>query len=373
MKRFVVLFSLLILAACQSSPSSPSTDPSDPTNPVTPTLTLTPASINVNAGDAPVTFIATVQNSSEAVTWVYSGTGSITPTTGPATSYTPPPSVTDVQSERLTAVLGTTGVSTPAVIAVYPADETPPSEPPPTDPTDASDPTDPTDPTDATDPTDPDPTTPDPSTPDPTNPDPTNPDPTVPNDDLGVSIIGANPRPAAPNTSTALQATVTNAGATATYAWTQVFGPPDGADFADPTAKDTNVTFSVADRYVLQLTVTSGSESASDTVEFDVAAVSENGAPEVNIDGEVGQEAVTGVPLNLSSVGTDPDGDALTYQWSVNFGDASKVTWSSTTTPNTSVTFSSGGNYSLRVTVTDPEGLTDEDDVSVEVETNPTN
>ncbi len=114
---------------------------------------LTPSSSNINAGAAPVTFLASVQNSTETVTWVYTGTGSINPTSGPATSYTPPASVSDVQSETLTAYLGSSGVNAVATIAVYPADETPPSEPP-TDPTDASDPTDPTDATDPTDPTD---------------------------------------------------------------------------------------------------------------------------------------------------------------------------------------------------------------------------
>lgn len=144
MKRFWVPLFLLLLAACQSGPSSL---PTNPTNPSTPILTLTPASINVNAGGAPITFVATVQNSAETVTWVYSGVGSITPTTGPVTSYVPPSSVNEVQNEAIKAVLGTTGVSATAVIAVYPSDEMPPSEPPPTDPTDASDPTDPTDPT----------------------------------------------------------------------------------------------------------------------------------------------------------------------------------------------------------------------------------
>ena len=90
--RLVPVWALLAVVACQASPNP------TPTNPTVPTLTLNPASVNVNAGDAPVTLSATVQNSTETVTWAFSGPGSITPSSGPSTTYTPPASVQSVQS-----------------------------------------------------------------------------------------------------------------------------------------------------------------------------------------------------------------------------------------------------------------------------------
>jgi hypothetical protein len=118
---------LFFLAACQTQ-----TVPTGPPPSGAPSLTLSPHAINVNAGEAPTTFSATVQNSSEPVSWTLVGPGNIAPTSGSSTRYTPPVAINGTQSATLTATLGTTGVTASARITVYPASVTPPPDPPPT-------------------------------------------------------------------------------------------------------------------------------------------------------------------------------------------------------------------------------------------------
>lgn len=243
MFRKVVAFVsvLLLLGACQL----PSSDPPAQT----PSLTITPASININAGDAPATFVAAVQNSTEAVTWVYTGPGSITPSAGPVTTYTPPESVDSVQSGSLTATLGATGVTAVAPIAIYPADVTPPPDPP-----------DPPDPGPDPDP-DPDPG-PDPG------PDP-DPDPPA---DLSVSIANVDPVTLGEGgtASVNLNASTSNAPGGTTYQWTAQGDNAGNVTFSSPTSEDTTATFSAEGTYRLRLTATSGSQSDSDTVDVTV-------------------------------------------------------------------------------------------------------
>ena len=239
--RLLPVLALAFVAACQLQSADP---------PATPTLTLTPASVNVNAGGTPVTFTATVQNSSETVTWLYSGPGSITPESGPTTTFTPPESVTGTQSGNLTAALGNTGVSATAPVIIYPAEVTPPTEPPPTEPP----------------PTEPPPTNPPPTNPPPTEPPPTNPPPTA---KLEVSIAAAQPvNLGMDGTATVtLNATTKNAPDSKTvYNWTVEETKAMSVTFSSYTSEDTAVTFLAADTYTLRLTATNGAQTATDTV-----------------------------------------------------------------------------------------------------------
>ena len=149
MKRSVLLVALVTLAACSYQPPTTST-PST----LTPTLTLTPASVNVNAGNPAVFFSANVRNSTETVIWTYSGPGKVTPS-GMGASYTPPTKIKATEGGTLTATLGSTGVTATAPIVIYPANVTPPAEPPPTKPNPPTTP-----PTDPNPPTKPDPAEP---------------------------------------------------------------------------------------------------------------------------------------------------------------------------------------------------------------------
>lgn len=249
MKRPSFLLALVTLAAC-SGVQSPTTDPPAP---LPPTLTLTPASINVNAGNPAVSFTASVQNSTETVIWTYAGPGSVIPAGGLAASYTPPEKVETTQSGSLTATLGSTGVTATAPIVIYPANVTPPAEPPPTpDPPANPDP-----------PSNPDP----PASPDPpANPDPpATPDPTVTIAEVALLTLGDDGTASAD-----LDASTSNAPGDATYEWTAEGADADNVSFSSPTSEDTTATFSMEGTYTLRLTITAGSKSATATVEVKV-------------------------------------------------------------------------------------------------------
>ncbi len=249
MKRSsLVLFALVALAGCSQSQPPTASTPSAPT----PTLTLTPASINVNAGNPNVSFSANVQNSSETVTWIYSGPGSVTPSGSLAASYTPPKKVKVTESGSLTATLGSTGVTATAPIVIYPANVTPPAAPPPTNPNPPSNP-----------PANP-PSNPNPPTTPPSNP-PATPDPTVTIAPVSPLAIGADG-----TASANLNASTKNAPEDATYQWTAEGANADKVSFTAPTSEDTAATFSTDGMYTLRLTVTAGSKSATTTVEVTV-------------------------------------------------------------------------------------------------------
>jgi hypothetical protein len=82
------------------------------------TVTVTPSSATVTAGDQPMVFTATVSNPEAIVTWSLAGDGSLSVSAGPAVTYTPPASVTAVETATLTATLA--GASAPVIITINP-------------------------------------------------------------------------------------------------------------------------------------------------------------------------------------------------------------------------------------------------------------
>ena len=271
MKRAHLLVStLLVLAACSQAPSSPTAN--SPTA-STPTLTLTPASVNVNAGNPAVSFSANVQNSSETVTWTYSGPGSVAPS-GMAASYTPPKKVTTTESGTLTATLGSTGISATAPIVIYPANVTPPAEPPPTTPNPPSNPpaNPPSNPP-TTPPTDPNPPATPPTDPNPPAEPPATPDPTVTIAKVEPVTLGLDEFSETGKVSIDLDASVKDTPEGTIYQWTAEGANTDKVSFDSPKSEDTKATFTVDGTYTLRLTATAGSESATATVDVTVSPV----------------------------------------------------------------------------------------------------
>jgi hypothetical protein len=86
--------------------------------PVQPSIAVSPTLQVVNAGSAGIPFTANLQNSTTAITWSLSGVGSLSGTTGPSVTYTPPATVAATSSATLTAQAGS--VSTTATITVNP-------------------------------------------------------------------------------------------------------------------------------------------------------------------------------------------------------------------------------------------------------------
>lgn len=105
----------LVLTACPSGSTS------------TPVLFVTPVTLTLNAGSPAQTFTASVSGSSGAVSWSLnpaSSAGSISPTSGPSTVYTPPPSVAASTTVTITAALAGSSASATAVITLTPAPAT---------------------------------------------------------------------------------------------------------------------------------------------------------------------------------------------------------------------------------------------------------
>ena len=360
MKRAHLLVStLLVLAACSQAPSSPTAN--SPTA-STPTLTLTPASVNVNAGNPAVSFSANVQNSSETVTWTYSGPGSVAPS-GMAASYTPPKKVTTTESGTLTATLGSTGVSATAPIVIYPANVTPPAEPPPTTSNPPSNPpaNPPSNPPSnpdppATPPNDPNPPTTPPNDPNPPAEPPATPDPTVTIAEVSPVTLG-NDGKANAN----LNASAKNAPGDATYQWVAEGANAASVSFGSPTSEDTTATFGADGTYTLRLTVTAGSKSATATVEVMVEPAP---APQdvVGVWYSPKTGNLLGFTLDLKQTGEDVTGTETVYADAIPYitlvtgtFDGTKLKLKFPSLPNTTINATVSGD-TITGTVTDNSG-----------------
>jgi len=141
-------------------------------------------------------------------------------------------------------------------------------------------------------------------------------------------------------------------GDTLTYKWTQIAGP----SVTLTNSNSAKASFSVAavandQTLAFRLTVTD-SKGLSSTADVQVVnkAPKANQAPVINTMAPVSVEA--GQPLTLHAQAADPDGDALTYAWSVP-GDMNAT---GTDTANLSITapdVSSDTAYTLSVVVSD--------------------
>jgi len=101
------LAAIFFLSACDGKSSSPSV-----------TLTIAPSTQSVTAGGAAVSFTATLAGSSDTVAWSLTGPGSIAPSQGTMTSYTPPATAASATTATLTASAG--GQTATATINIAP-------------------------------------------------------------------------------------------------------------------------------------------------------------------------------------------------------------------------------------------------------------
>lgn len=91
---------LCLLLGCAGSSGTGGPDGGNPS------LSVSPTSRRVVAGGSPVNFTSTLVDATGTVSWALSGPGSIDPTTGSSTSYTPPASVGAATTATLTATYG---------------------------------------------------------------------------------------------------------------------------------------------------------------------------------------------------------------------------------------------------------------------------
>ena len=116
MNRYLPLFiPLLILLLTAGTCNGPANNP--------PSLGITPPSASVNAGDGPLSLIATLSNTSGDVSWTLSPSlGTLSSSTGLEITYTPPATVAATTTVTLTASLG--NLSDSATLTVNPVSST---------------------------------------------------------------------------------------------------------------------------------------------------------------------------------------------------------------------------------------------------------
>ena len=181
-----------------------------------------------------------------------------------------------------------------------------------------------------------------------------------------VANAGANRAITLPTNSIALSGSGTDAdGTIATYQWRQLTGPSTSTLSATNTA---NITVSnlQAGVYTYRLTVTDN-DGATDTDDMTVTvnAAPPNQAPSAN----AGANRAITLPTNsttLNGSGTDADGTITGYLWQQVSG-PSTSTLSATNTAGITVSNLQAGVYTFRLRVTDNDGATDTDDVTVTV------
>ncbi|WP_165813959.1 PKD domain-containing protein [Terrimonas sp.] len=147
------------------------------------------------------------------------------------------------------------------------------------------------------------------------------------------------------------------------YLWQKVSGPV-GDVISQPASAYTALSFTNEGTYVYRITVTDN-QGATASDEISIKAVP-NKPPVVNAGND--QEVPAGVQVYLAATASDPDGNIVSYLWQKVSGPAGDVI-SQPASTNTSASFTNAGTYIYRITVTDNEGATASDEVSVKVNT----
>jgi len=153
-------------------------------------------------------------------------------------------------------------------------------------------------------------------------------------------------------------------GTIVSYAWTKVSGT--GGTIVSPNAAVTTLSNLQAGTYVFQLTVTDNNGATDDDNVIIVVSATANVPPVAN----AGNNIILTLPLNSTNLNgggsSDPDGIITTYTWTKVSGPAT-YTISNANAAATGLTGLVQGVYVFRLTVTDNDGASSTDDVTVTV------
>lgn len=185
-----------------------------------------------------------------------------------------------------------------------------------------------------------------------------------------IADAGANQSITLPLNSVTLTGTGSDPdGSIASYQWSKISGPT--ATLTNATTSVLSLSDLVEGTYTFRLTVTdNGGLTATDDVTVTVLPAAVNQPPVAN----AGVNKTLTLPTNtitLFGTGTDADGTVVTYAWVQLSGPAG--TLANENTPNLSLSNLVQGTYTFQLTVTDDDGATDSDNVTVIVNAAATN
>lgn len=154
------------------------------------------------------------------------------------------------------------------------------------------------------------------------------------------------------------------------YSWTKVSGPAGGA-LSSPSTQLTSITGLVEGVYTYRLTVTDNSNATGfDDVIITVTTSTANKLPVANAGGNQSISLPTNA-LNLFGSGSDADGSISAYLWTKISGGTVSLTNGSKATAT--LANLQEGQYVFKLTVTDNNGATDDDFVTITVNAQATN
>jgi RHS repeat-associated protein len=178
---------------------------------------------------------------------------------------------------------------------------------------------------------------------------------------------GPNQTVSLPNATVTLNGMIVNVGvptnAAVTTAWSEVSGPA-AVTFSSPTSLSTQVTFTTAGTYCLQLSGTNTGLTGTSDLTVTVYPAAQNQPPVVSAGPN--QTGTAGNYIYLAGSASDPAGKSFTVAWSELSGPAA-VTFTNQTNPVTYVVAPVAGTYVLQLSATDTQPLTSTATVTVTV------
>jgi ribosomal protein L14 len=189
----------------------------------------------------------------------------------------------------------------------------------------------------------------------------------APSNQAPIAIAGNNITLNLPANTTTLNGTSSfdPDGTIVSYAWTRVSGPATYT-LANANAATTGLSNLVAGTYVFQLTVTDNNGATDDDNITVIVSAIANQPPVAN----AGNNIIITLPLNSTNLNggssVDPDGTIVSYAWARISGPAT-YTIANANAAATGLSNLVQGVYTFRLTVTDNDGATSTDDVTVTV------